>query len=80
MFTLEGLNSTLHPGNVYGHSDPRMSFTKSPVNKMALVLITNLGLEHNMWLTNLQNELCFVGLSCFIVLFVYVEVMFRLFK
>lgn len=47
---------------------------------MASILIINLGLEQNTWLTNLQNKLCFIGLSCFTALFVYVEVMFSLFK
>jgi len=79
MLISEALNSIIHTGNVYGHSDPGMSFIKSSVMKMVFILIINLGLEENMWLTNLQNKLCFIGLSCFIVLFVYVEEMFSLF-
>lgn len=77
---LEALNSIIYPGNVYRHSDSRMSFIKSSVKKMAFIFIINLGWEQNTWLTNLQNKLCFIGLSCFIVLFVYMEVMFSLFK
>lgn len=80
MFISEALNSIIYPGNVYRHSDSRMSFIKSSVKKMAFIFIINLGLEQNTWLTNLQNKLCFIGSSCFIVLFVYMEVMFSLFK
>lgn len=80
MFISEALNSIIYPGNAGRHSDPRMSFIKSSGNKMASILIINLGLEQNTWLTNLQNKLCFIGLSCFTALFVYVEVMFSLFK
>lgn len=78
MFISEALNSIIRPWNVYGHSDPRMSFIKSSVKEMAFILIINLGLEQNTWLTNLQNKLRSIGLSCFIVLFVYMEVMFSL--
>lgn len=80
MFISEALNGIIHPGNVCGHSDPTVSLIKSSRNKKASILIINQGLEQNTWLTNLRNKLCFIGLRCFMVLFVYVEVMFSIFK
>lgn len=79
MFISEALNSIYHTTRECVWAFRHQNKLYKIINKMAFLLTINLGLEQNTQLTNLQSKLCFVGLSCFIVLFVYLEVMFSLF-